>query len=143
MEKRKRNKTKQSYIFTLSKSSCFCPTSSPSPACKGGTQSAKSTGGKFQSYTREYIQYRYIYIYIYSYFSRLQLHSFYCSCHAGSPLSATTSCLMSPTAKLLKYFTTSQEQRDECERVQNHLGRPREESLVLVHLKVLWTFAGI
>lgn len=86
----------------------------------------------------------YIYIFIYiHFFPGLQLHSFYCSCHAGSPRSATTSCLMSPTAKLLKYFTTSQEQRDECERVQNHLGRPREESLVLIHLKVLWTFAGI
>lgn len=54
----------------------------------------------------------YIIIYIH-HFLGLQLHSFYCSCHAGSPHSATTSCLMSPTAKMLIYFTTSQEQRDE------------------------------
>lgn len=65
----KENLTKQKHlIYSLCQSWAVfslyrSPTSSSSPACKGRTQSAKSTGGKFQSYTREYIQYRYMNIY--------------------------------------------------------------------------------
>lgn len=142
-KKNKRNKTSL-YIHSVKVElySVFIapPPSSPSLACKGRTQSAKSTGGKFQSYTREYIQYIYLYIYFYKVYnctvftvSVMQVH------HV--PQRQAASWVQLQKCRIISPRHRNKETSREW--VLKSLGGQREKLRVLIHLKFPWTFTWI